>query len=167
MRAKDIMHRDPIKVGPNMTLKELAQLFIDSRISGVPVVDRTGNLLGVVSQTDLVRRDREMKSVPEVPGYYRSGGAADEESHRGYQVEDPDYTRVSDVMTPAVIAAKEETPVEDLAKMMLAKHIHRIIITKDAKLTGIVTSMDMLRALLAMTGQARGSKRKVKEELHG
>jgi CBS domain-containing protein len=157
MKAKDIMHRDPIKVGPDMTLKELAQLFIDHGISGAPVVDRAGKLMGVVSQTDLVRRDREMKSVPEVPGYYKSGGQHDEYG-RGYQVEDPDYTRVADVMTPAVIAAKEETPVEDLAKMMLAKHIHRIIIAKDGRLTGIVTSMDMLRALLASAGRARAAK---------
>jgi CBS domain-containing protein len=160
MKAKDIMHRDPITVKADTTLKELAQLFIEKEISGAPVVDRAGKLLGVVSQTDLVRRDREMKSSPDVPSYYRTGHGAPEEIGRGFQFEDPDYTRVSDVMTPAVLSAREETPVEDIATMMLSKHIHRVIITRDGKLTGIVTSMDMLRALLALAGR-KGAVREV------
>ncbi len=153
MKTKDIMHKDPITVTGDMTIRELARLLIDNQISGAPVVDRHGALMGVVSQTDLVRRDREMKPSAEIPSYYREG---EKEAYgSGYQIEDPDFTRVADVMTPAVLSCDEGAPVEDVARLMLAKHVHRIVVTRGGRLTGIVTSMDMLRALLALSGKAK------------
>ncbi|MBI3549070.1 MAG: CBS domain-containing protein [Elusimicrobia bacterium] len=146
-KAKDIMRRHVVTVDPRMTVREVAALFIDREISGAPVIDGKGDLVGVVSQTDLVRRERESRAEVEVPGYYRDGETSVYIS--GYQVKDPDFTRVGDVMTPAVISADEETPVEELAKMMLKRHIHRIIITRSGNLSGIVTSTDMVRTLLA------------------
>jgi CBS domain-containing protein len=157
MRAKEVMHRSPITVEPSMSLRELARLLIDNHISGVPVTDRHGKLLGVVSQTDLVRRDREMKPSSEIPSFYHNG---EKEAYTsGFQIEDPDYTRVADVMTPAVLCADEDAPVEDVARLMLSKHIHRVVITKDGRLTGIVTSMDMLRALLSLTPKPKSAGR--------
>lgn len=73
----------------------------------------------------------------------------------GFHYEDPDYTRVEQVMTPWAISFEENTPVVELARQMLGKHIHRIIITKDGQLCGIITSMDMLRALLAMNEKVK------------
>lgn len=150
MLAKDIMRKDVVTVGAELTVRELAQLFIERRITGAPVVDPEGKLLGVVSQTDIVRRDREASASlsSEVPVYY-----TDPDSPRGRQglrIEDPDYSRVSDVMTPMVISAPEGARIQDLAKLMLQKHIHRVIITRGGRLRGIVTAMDMLRALLEL-----------------
>lgn len=145
MLAKDIMNKKMVIASPEMSLRELAKLFIDRKITGAPVIDKW-NLVGVVSQTDIVRRDREKPEPAEVPGYYREGehGMLD----GGYHIEEPDQTRVGDVMTPIVISAEENAPVEELAQIMLDKHIHRIVITRGGKLYGIVTTMDMLRALL-------------------
>ena len=153
MKVKDVMHRRPITVEARTSLRELARLLIDNHISGAPVVDREGKLLGVVSQTDLVRRDREMKPSAEIPSFYHNG---EKEAYTsGFQIEDPDFTRVADVMTPAVLSADEDAPVEEVARLMLGKHIHRVVVTKGGRLSGIVTSMDMLKALLTLTSQAR------------
>jgi CBS domain-containing protein len=158
MHAKDIMKRKVIVVQPAMTVREVAQLFADKRISGAPVVDDNGRVIGVISQTDLVRKERE-SSTQEVPIYHRE---AEEYGLLGpIHAEDPDYTRVEQVMTPWAISADENTPVEELARLMLDKRIHRVVITRGGELCGLVTSMDMLRALLAI------SNRKGKHGLRG
>jgi CBS domain-containing protein len=145
MLAKDIMRKHVITVAPHMTLHEVARIFGDHRITGAPVVSPQGNVIGVISQTDLVRQESE-SPAHETPVYHResdeSAGA------RGFHYEEPDYTRVDQVMTPSAISFDEKTPVYELAKEMLSKHIHRVVITRNAQLCGIVTSMDMLRALL-------------------
>lgn len=154
MLAKDIMRKRVITVAPEMTLRELAKLFMDKQITGAPVVDERGKLLGVVSQTDIVRKDREKLPEADIPGYYQHPG--DKALYQsGFQIEDPDFTRVSDVMTPAVLSAEEDVPVEQLAQVMLRKHIHRLVITRSGKLCGIVTTTDMLRALLVMLRRSR------------
>ena len=148
MQAMDIMTKKVFTVGPHMTLGEVAQLLIDQQISGVPVVDAAGQLLGVISQTDLVRRSREAGDAPGVPSFYRQEETWLEKS--GYEIKEPDRTRVRDVMTPAVIQATDNTPIEELAALMLAKHLHRVVITCGGRLSGIVTTTDMMRALLAL-----------------
>lgn len=156
MLAKDIMRRHVITVTREMTLRELTKLFIERKITGAPVVDAEGRLVGVISQTDIVRRDREIPPGVEIPDYYQEAERAVYRS--GYQIEDPDFTRVADVMTPAVLSAEEGTPVEELAKLMLRKHVHRIVVTRGGQLKGIVTSMDMLRALVEMVEKPRAPR---------
>lgn len=117
MLARDIMHRKVKTLTPETSIREAAKLFSDRRITGAPVVSREGHLVGVVSQTDLVRRE----------------GARD---------------RVEQIMTPWAVSFEEETPVLELARQMLRKRIHRVVITRDGKLSGIVTTMDLLKALM-------------------
>lgn len=117
MLARDIMHRKVKTLTPETSIREAAKLFSDRRITGAPVVSREGHLVGVVSQTDLVRRE---------------GARA----------------RVEQIMTPWAVSFEEETPVLELARQMLRKRIHRVVITRDGKLSGIVTTMDLLKALM-------------------
>ncbi len=148
MLAKDIMRTDVITVAPYLTLMELAKLFDERRISGAPVVDGDGRLLGVISQTDLVHAERE-DAAGGAPRYHRGGDGR--ESAAGFHFEDPDRSRVQDFMTPGAIAFEEDAPVAKIARTMLDKRVHRVLITRGGKLRGIVTTMDMLRALLAAT----------------
>ncbi len=145
MVAKDIMRRRVVSVRPEMTLRDLARLFTDRGISGAPVVDSRGALLGVISKTDLVRQERQA-AVSHVPPFYRQSDELG--TPHPVQLEAPDFTRVRDAMTPTVLSADEETPLSELARFMLKRRIHRVIITRDGKSRGIVTSMDVLRGLL-------------------
>lgn len=155
MQARDIMRKRVVTVTPDMTLREVAKLFSDRRISGAPVVEPGGGLVGVVSQTDLVQQERDSSAV--APAYQRQ--TEETARSRGLHIEDPDYTRVEQVMTPWVVSFEQDTPVPEIARQMLAKRIHRVMITRDGKLCGIVTSMDMLRALAKIGEPDKGRKR--------
>lgn len=156
MIAKDVMKKRVVTAAPEMTLKELAELLIEHQITGVPVVSGDGILLGVISQTDLVRHETENKPESHVPGYYLQEHVLP----RGFQVETPDYTRVKDYMTPIVISARETDSVLDLAHTMLEQKIHRVVITEKGHLRGIVTTVDLLGALLKIIKRgARGGEK--------
>ncbi len=144
MLAKDIMRKKVITIERFQTAQELAQLLQDRCITGVPVVDDDGTVLGVVSQTDLVRTRREASSG--VPTYHIEADMPT--TAVGMHLEEMENTRVESIMTPGAIAFDENTPIETLARAMTKLHIHRILITRADKLCGIVSSMDMIKALV-------------------
>jgi CBS domain-containing protein len=142
MKAKDIMRRNVVTVSPLATAKELAELLTKHKITGVPVVDSHGALMGVVSQTDIVRKQARSEK-DDALDYYRDVMPLFEPVSRV-----KDEATVFDLMTPAVLSADEETPVGDLARQMLARRIHRLPITRNKRLVGIISTMDILRAFV-------------------
>lgn len=156
MLAKDIMHKKVVTVESWLTLPELSKLFEEKCISGAPVVDEIGAILGVVSQTDLVRTRREAPIG--IPSYHRDFD--DTVRSAGLHIEEMDRTRVEQIMTPGAISLDENTPVEKVAKVMIDSHIHRVLITRGDKLAGIVTTMDMMRALITLAKRQAPERRK-------
>jgi CBS domain-containing protein len=119
MKARDIMRKRVLSVTPQTTLADLSELLAEHHVSGVPVLGAEGDLIGVVSQTDLLLRGNSAKTV-------------------------------AAVMTPWTVSFEEDTDVTELARQMLSKKIHRVIVTNGGRLSGIITSMDMVRALLVL-----------------
>lgn len=145
LMAKHIMHTRMVTIDPEMTVQDVMQVFLDRQITGAPVIDDEGRVIGVVSHTDLIRYQR--RSAPTSPSSYFTG--SDGASLVGpLQLERRGATQVQDIMTPAAFMAEEDTPVEAVARFMLRRRVHRVIITRRGKLAGIITSMDLLRALL-------------------
>lgn len=140
LRAKDIMHREMITVPQDIDIWELARLFTQRGISGAPVVDAGGELLGVVSKTDIVRHLGELALSPSDSQDFYVQQESDEPPAAG-----PATART--LMSRDVIHADEETPLSELSRMMLSRRIHRIIITQGRKIRGIVTTMDLLKVL--------------------
>lgn len=158
LTAKDIMQRYVLTVDPQMTVQEVMQLFLDRQITGAPVVNEDDRLVGVISQTDLLRHQRKAAPAAQAPAYYHESDGEVLVSH--LRIEAPTSTRVQEIMTPATFMTEEDTPVREMARFMLRRHVHRIIVTRDGKLAGIVTSMDLLRALLGPRRRVRSSRRK-------
>jgi CBS domain-containing protein len=156
MLAKDIMHKKVVTVESWLTVPELSKVFEEKAISGAPVVDEVGAILGVVSQTDLVRTRREGSAG--IPSYHSDFD--DTVRSAGLHIEEMDRTRVEQIMTPGAISLDENTPVEKLAKVMIDSHIHRVLITRGDKLAGIVTTMDMMRALITLAKRPAPARRK-------
>jgi CBS domain-containing protein len=139
----DIMERDIIAVPPSLRLESLAGLFMEKRISGFPVVDSRGELLGLVSQTDLLASMVDAASLPD-QGFYNSNYIDFGDSPVALMP----GGRVADIMTPFVYFATPETDVREVVQLMLDKEIHRVVVTQNRLLQGMVTNTSLLRVLL-------------------
>lgn len=149
---KDIMTTDVQSVQDNWSLETLSQFFFDKQISGAPVVDSNEKLTGVVSLSDLARNHTLPASTTEESShdYYKNTASVSgisQEDLSKLKIESESMITVKDIMTPMVFEMSEDTPVQKAAETMLKGHIHRVLITRDKKLTGIVTTMDMLKVI--------------------
>jgi CBS domain-containing protein len=144
--ASDIMSKNVICVLKDADLRDLGKLFLAKGITGAPVIDRDGDLCGVVSQTDLLyyqlTRDDEL-IVPS--DFYQSARVEGRPLAKGFQIEDVNTGTVEEVMTPIVHAVVATTPVAAIAKMMTRRHIHRVIVRRGMKVAGIISALDVLR----------------------
>jgi CBS domain-containing protein len=145
--ARDIMNPNVVTITDTMDLREAARIFVEEGISGAPVVDELGTLVGVISQSDLVEYDlaTERELTVEAPFYRRPYDDA-LSPQRGFQVKEVPTDTVKDVMTPFLMTVTEDVPIQEVASRMTQCGIHRLIVVDDEQqIRGIVTSMDVLR----------------------
>jgi CBS domain-containing protein len=147
--AADIMNRDVVCVPSGMDLRDLAKLFLTRRITGAPVVDADGNLEGVISQTDLLyyslTRDDELVMDSH---FYDAVRVEGRRLPKGFQIEDVNSGSVADVMTPVVHSVTERASLQSITRMMMRKHIHRVIVRRGRKVAGIISALDILKSVL-------------------
>lgn len=136
--AKDLMTPDPVIVRPEDSFTRLAHLFNLHRVSGLPVVDGSGRLVGVVSKTDLIRGEWEGTGARTSDFFSLPGdaGGAFEFSGPG---------TVQEIMSPPVITVEEDATAGEVAGLMSSQRVHRVLVTRQGKLVGIISTMDMLR----------------------
>jgi len=149
---KDIMTTDVQSVQDDWSLETLSQFFFDKQISGAPVVDNNEKLTGVVSLSDLARNSTLPANSNEDKShdYYQNTRAVSgisQEDLSKLNIESESMVTVKDIMTPMIFEMSEDTPVKSAAETMLKGHIHRVLVTRDKKLIGIVTTMDMLKVI--------------------
>lgn len=149
--AGDVMNRQVLSVRVDLSVSELAAFFVEKQITGAPVVDRDGKLVGVVSLMDIAENRAESSSlVPERDAarwHMRThDDGTDLGELRGLHLEEVDLC-VGDIMTPTVYTVPSNTPVSRVAATMLAGRIHRLLVTEGEGVVGIVTTMDLLKLL--------------------
>lgn len=152
-RARDVMTADPVCVGPATTIREIARVFEEHEISGVPVVDAQGRVIGVVSKTDLIRRCSEgTDDMP--PAYlFEVLGEQGEESETSEVVPEP-LICVDDFMTEDAVTVAPDEPVPSIARLMADKRIHRVIVADRERFPlGIITSLDLLSVFPRVVGE--------------
>jgi CBS domain-containing protein len=140
MKAKDIMSRDVITLSPGNSVAHAAQIMLDNAISGLPVLDNDGILVGVVTEGDLIRR----MGV----GLVSSSGISTREATDSF-VKSHSW-RVEDAMTKPAIAVDEQATVEDIALIFTKRNIKRVLVVREGQLVGVVSRADML-GLIART----------------
>jgi CBS domain-containing protein len=149
MRASDVMTTNVITVSPATTVQDLAALLGSHGISGVPVVDSVGNLVGIVSEGDLLFRAEmqvQRRTVPRRPRWFDAlGGEWD--SAQNY-VKSHGRT-VGDVMTRDVETVLETTGLDEVASMLETKRVKRVPVLRDRKVVGIISRANLVRALAA------------------
>ena len=119
--ASDVMVEEVITVTESMPLKDVARMFVEKKITGAPVVNAEGELVGVISETDIIRKTTSI-------------GAWSPNT-------------VGQIMTrPAVTVSPDET-LQRVCEMMYNRRIHRVVVAEGARIKGILTTMDILRAI--------------------
>src|SRR5215471_1777767 len=143
--AGDLMTRDVAIVRPDASLLDAVKLMAQRRVSGMPVVDSSGTIVGILSGSDLLRwhegyTDRQAHWLEMLA----EGQHLAPEFLRGIQEQN---RKVNTVMTRGAVTVTEDTPAREIAQLMYAKQIRRVPVVRDGKLVGIVTRTDLVRAL--------------------
>ena len=147
--AADLMNPKVLAVREDMTLRELAAYLIHNQITGAPVEDGGGRLVGVVSTVDIAEAmlagPGGEPEEPEELGEPEELADADE-ADEPYLPEDDVLVR--DIMTPAIDSVPEDATVSEVASRMLDSHVHRLLVTRDGRPVGIITTSDLLGLLI-------------------
>jgi len=140
MFVKEIMTKEVITVSPDASLKEVGEILKEKRISGIPVVDENGNVVGIVTLTDLLRILDQIYKWKEMEK--RVAGLKLSEMRE----EEKSKAKVRDIMTKDVFTISEDGTIDDVMRMMFGKGIHTIPVIKDGKLVGIMGKRDLIDA---------------------
>ncbi len=146
LQARDIMTKEVITVSPETLVSELAKTLEGKNIGGVPVVDKDGRLVGIVTQSDLVERVQELELGP-VINILDFHLYFDLPSHMFKKVQKMLGVTVADVMTPEPVTVAPDTAVPQIAALMEKRKVHTIPVTDGGKLVGIIGKMDLVRAV--------------------
>ena len=137
MRVEEIMGSPLVTVTPQTPLKQVGRLLVERRITGVPVVDDAGALLGVVSQTDLVREEQSAEAESlRSPGRLRRRLSRTNAAHH----------TAGDVMTSPVLTVEARSSAVGAAWLMAEHGVNRLVVTDGAAPIGVVTRTDLIRA---------------------
>jgi CBS domain-containing protein len=156
LTARDLMNPEVITVRDNLTVNELAEFLVENEISGAPVEDAEGRLVGVVSLMDVAKvmggHDQAVIDHPR-PEFYLHGWEErfNPEDIAGLRVAESELT-VGEIMTPRIFAVEDEMPVAKVAEKMIHSHLHRLLVTRDRKVVGILTTSDLLGLLVSGDG---------------
>ena len=145
MLIKDIMTKKVITVSPEMSIHKLAELFMKKNISGAPVVDKRGKLLGVVKEEGVIFQDKKVHLPTFINlslGFLTFGTKRYEE-----EVKKITARKVSSIMEKDIVTVCPNTEMEDVATLMIEKEIYYFPVVDKNKLLGVVTKKDIVRAI--------------------
>jgi CBS domain-containing protein len=143
MKAQDVMVRDVVTVGPDTDVKDAVALLVEHDISALPVVDADGDLIGILSEADLLERE-ELGAEHHHPWWIETLMPA---SSLAEEFAKAHGKKVSEVMSTDVVTASEDTPVPEIAALLERHRIKRVPIVSDGKVIGIVSRSNLIQAL--------------------
>ena len=151
--AADVMHKNVYTVDPHLKLADLEREFMEKKVSVFPVLDHS-KLVGIVSRSDIVRQLSVEQSLSEMISDYHGDATgvhvdSAESLHEiatrvGRRLED---LQVKDVMIRRPITVKPDDTVQQVAKVMVASKIHRVLVTDQGQLAGIISTLDLVKLI--------------------
>lgn len=150
LKVRDIMTREVKTVSPETEIAQAAKLLLSERINGVPVVKKTGEVVGILCQSDLIA---QQKSIPIPSLFTLLDGYIPLTllSRLDKEVEKIAATKVGHAMTSDPTTVNSDTDIEKVAALMVEKNYHTLPVVDDGKLVGIVGKEDILKTLLIET----------------
>jgi CBS domain-containing protein len=146
-QVKDFMTANPVTITPMDSVETVLNCLEEQHISGLPVVDEAGKIVGIVSEADLLFKERPIR-LPLYLVFLGSVIYLEPLDHFVQQLKKSLGILVQDVMTPHPMTIKADAPISQAADLMLDKRINRLpVVNETGKLIGIITRNDLLRAL--------------------
>lgn len=139
--AKDIMTADVITVSKDTPAREIAEILLKNKVSGVPVVDKDYHILGVVSEKDLLFKKKEPSSITWICEYAEVVGA----EKLGEELRRIHATRAEEIMSKKVRCLPENASIVEIASVMLREDVKRVFVVRGKKLIGVVSKVDILK----------------------
>lgn len=141
MKVKEVMTKTVVTVGSRTPLKDVARLLVQRRVSGLPVVDDDGTVLGVVSEGDILAKERGRPGTGSLLDHLFEVNGRETAKH--------DARDAADAMTSPPVTIRPDRPVTEAASLMLDRCVNRLpVVDKHGKLVGIVTRADLVRAFV-------------------
>ena len=153
MQVADLMTRDVVAVRPDTSVNDVAKRMLERGLSGLPVVDDDGRVVGIITELDMILHHARLEgpvflqifdaAIPlELPGHLRD------------RLRHILGTRAEDVMTRDVHAIGPDSDVEDLVEIMVKKRANPVPVVEEGRLVGIVSRSDIIRGMAAELGEA-------------
>jgi predicted transcriptional regulator len=147
---QDLVSKKLLTVCETWSIKRLSQFFLEHNISGAPVTSIDEKLLGVVTQSDIIRfesseptEEQVKKLVANYSGPF--GASLDEAEINRIKSKANDYCTVNTIMTPHVLSIEVNDSIENACGLLIEKEVHRLFITENEQLVGVITAMDILK----------------------
>jgi CBS-domain-containing membrane protein len=147
LTARDIMNREVITVTDESTVKELARILSLHQISGVPVVDNSGKMIGVVTESDLIYQTKKVH-IPTVITILDSVFYLENPEKMGDEMKKMAGVKVKDILTSGPVTVTEETRLDEIATIMAEKNVHTLPVVNGDTLVGIIGKKDIIRTLI-------------------
>jgi len=146
LKASDIMQKDPMTVTPETTVEELGRIFIDRNITGLPVVETSGALVGIVTENDLISRNKQIH----IPTLLRLFDAFI--PLEGFNAFETEIKRISakvvgDICTRETVNVSPDTSLEEIATIMTEKRMHHLPVMDEDRLVGMINQHDVLKGI--------------------
>jgi CBS domain-containing protein len=147
LNASDIMTTAVITVKKETNLKDLAGLLYRNHINGVPVVDDDGLLIGIICESDLIRKDKKLH-IPTAVAIFDWVLYLESPKKIEKEIQRINATTVEDLYIKEVVTVDEKTPVDEIATIMEEKRVYTIPVMDGDRLVGIVGKADLIRTLV-------------------
>jgi CBS domain-containing protein len=147
LTAGDIMTKEVITVTTDTTIRDLAEIITKHRIGSVPVVDSTGKLIGIVTESDLIEQDKSFH-IPTVISLFDWIIYLESDKKFERELKRMTARTVGDVYTTEVVSVAPTTPVSEVADLMSGERINAIPVVEEGRLVGIVSRIDLIRSMI-------------------
>jgi CBS-domain-containing membrane protein len=147
LTAADVMTKDVITVSTDTSVRELAEIITAHRIGSVPVIDADGNLIGIVTESDLIEQDRPLH-IPTVISLFDWVIYLESEKKFERELKRMTAQTVGDLFTKDVLTVVPSTPVSEVADIMSSEKIHAVPVVDGGRLVGIVSRIDLIRSMV-------------------
>jgi len=147
LTARDIMSNEVVTVTEEATVKELARILAIHQISGVPVINDQGGLVGVVTESDLIFQTKKVH-IPTVITILDSVFYLENPHKMGDELKKMAAVKVTDILTSSPVTVQEDTTLDEIATLMAEKNVHTLPVMRDDILVGVIGKKDIIRTLI-------------------